>query len=193
MLAYHSRFDTYMEYLRLQYEINYLDRYRKTGHDNQSTVIGPFTDHVSSQFHCILLHSAFYTLIQTRCCHDTRLINTPINKKIIAVLYTQTNVHIYIHKYTPCSNKKKQLLWFFTRRHYASMVYAIALCPCLSVSVKSRSSTETAERIEHVFGTFRICDVDPLSGGNLTLSQISVMGNLEMLLEWGVLCLEIAG
>jgi len=135
MLAYHSRFDTYMEYLRLQYEINYLDRYRKTGHDNQSTVIGPFTDHVSSQFHCILLHSAFYTLIQTRCCHDTRLINTPINKKIIAVLYTQTNVHIYIHKYTPCSNKKNNSFDFSpddTMLAWYMPSPCVHVCLCLS-------------------------------------------------------------
>jgi len=43
---------------------------------------------------------------------------------------------------------------FFTARCYASAVLAMGLRPCLSVSVSvtSRCSVETAERIELVFG-----------------------------------------
>jgi len=43
--------------------------------------------------------------------------------------------------------------FFFTALRYASAVYAMALCPsvCMSVSVTSRSSIETAERIQLFF------------------------------------------
>ena len=40
------------------------------------------------------------------------------------------------------------LLFVFTARCYASAVLAMGLCPCLSMSVTSRCSIETAERIE---------------------------------------------
>ena len=40
----------------------------------------------------------------------------------------------------------------FTARCYASAVLAMGLCPSIPLSVTSRCSIETAERIELVFG-----------------------------------------
>jgi len=36
--------------------------------------------------------------------------------------------------------------WIFTARRYASVVYAVALCLCVSQSVTSWTSTKTAQR-----------------------------------------------
>ena len=43
-------------------------------------------------------------------------------------------------------------VFMFTARCYASAVLAMALCPSLRLSVTSRSTTKTAERIELMFG-----------------------------------------
>ena len=43
-------------------------------------------------------------------------------------------------------------VFVFTARCYASAVLAMALCPSVRLSVTSRSSTKTAERIELMFG-----------------------------------------
>jgi len=60
------------------------------------------------------------------------------------------NCHMLCCVRQMCTTIRAQMSAVFTARCYASAVYAMGLC--LSVSVTSRSSTKTAERIRLVFG-----------------------------------------
>ena len=54
-----------------------------------------------------------------------------------------------------CVTKNQSIANIFTARRYAIAVYAVALCPSVSVSITSRCFTKTPKHMDHTNKTTR--------------------------------------